>query len=127
MKTILSIFFVALSLYATAQADITPEVAAAFKKADAAGIAAHFMAQVELTTPEKEGVFSGSDAQTILARFFKENPTTAFTIKHQGTSKLDDQFRIAEMTTAKASYRVTFFMKKSDNAMQIKQLKIEQD
>ncbi|MFM7233275.1 MAG: DUF4783 domain-containing protein, partial [Flavobacteriales bacterium] len=48
-----------------------------------------------------------------------------FTVKHQGTSKLDDQFRIGELTTSKGIFRVTFFMKKSNNTLQIKQLKIE--
>jgi len=127
MKTLLALFFVACSLCAAAQADITAQVVGAFENEDAAGIATHFMAQVEITAPAKEGVFSSRDAQAVIVQFFKDNQVTAFTIKHQGTSKLDDQFRIAEMTTTKGVYRVTFFMKKTGGAMQIKQLKIEHD
>jgi hypothetical protein len=127
MKFILSLFLIAVSLCAAAQADITSQVVAAFKKGDAAAIGVHLMPQVEITMPAKEGVCPSKEAQTILTQFFKENQVTGFTIKHQGTSKLDDQFRIAELNTAKGDYRVTFFMKKNANAMQIKQLKIEQD
>jgi len=108
-----------------AQSDISPAVAAALKKGDAAALAAHLMPQVELTLLGKDGLFEKSEAQQMLAEFFKGNPPQAFSIKHQGTSKLDDQFRIGELTTSKGMYRVTFFMKKNNNALQIKQLKIE--
>ncbi len=108
-----------------AQTDITPIVTAALKKGDAATIASHLMPQVELTLLGNEGVCDRTKAQQMLSTFFRENPPQAFTIKHQGTSKLDDQFRIGELTTAKGIFRVTFFMKKNNNALQIKQLKIE--
>lgn len=117
--------FLAIGLQA--QADITSQVVAAFKKNDAAAIGTFFMPKVELVTPSNEGTFEAAEAGRILTEFIKENPVTAFTVKHQGTSKLDDQFRIAEMTSSKGVFRVTFFMKKGPAAMQIKQLKIEQD
>lgn len=126
MKFLLSTLLFVVTLHLGAQ-DITNQVAGAFKKSDAAGIATFFMPQIELTTPDKEGVMEKAQAQAALAQFLKENPVSGFTVKHQGTSKLDDQFRIAELTTAKGIYRVTFFMKKQDGALKIKQLKIERD
>jgi len=108
-----------------AQSDISPAVSAALKKGDATAIASYFMPQVELTLNGKDGLVDKAQAQQMLAAFFSENPPQAFTIKHQGTSKLDDQFRIGELTTAKGMFRVTFFMKKNNNALQIKQFKIE--
>jgi len=108
-----------------AQSDISPAVSAALKKGDAAALAAHFMPHLEITLAGRDGLIEKSQAQQMLAVFFKENPPQAFIIKHQGTSKLDDQFRIGELTTTKGMYRVTFFMKKNNNALQIKQLKIE--
>jgi hypothetical protein len=109
----------------SAQTDITSAVTTALKKGDAAGIAMHLMPQVEMTLSDKDGMFDKAQAQQLLSTFFRENPPQAFVIKHQGTSKLDDQFRIGELTTSKGIFRVTFFMKKSNNALQIKQLKIE--
>ena len=108
-----------------AQSDISPAVSAALKKGDATAIASYFMPQVELTLNGKDGLVDKAQAQQMIAAFFSENPPQAFTIKHQGTSKLDDQFRIGELTTAKGMFRVTFFMKKNNNALQIKQFKIE--
>jgi hypothetical protein len=108
-----------------AQTDISPAVSAALKMGDSGALAAHFMPQLELTLAGKDGLVEKGQAQQMLAVFFKENPPQAFSIKHQGTSKLDDQFRIGELTTAKGMYRVTFFMKKNNNVLQIKQLKIE--
>jgi hypothetical protein len=108
-----------------AQSDISPAVSAALKKGDAAALASHFMPQVELTLAGKDGLFEKTQAQQMLADFFRQNQPQAFSIKHQGTSKLDDQFRIGELTTAKGVFRVTFFMKKNSNVLQIKQLKIE--
>lgn len=126
MKLLLNTLFCLAALQLSAQ-DITNQVAGAFKKSDAATISSFFMSQLELTMPDREGLMEKNQAQTALTQFFKENPVTGFTIKHQGTSKLDDQFRIAELTTAKGVYRVTFFMKKQDGSMKIKQLKIERD
>jgi hypothetical protein len=83
------------------------------------------MPQVELTIPGNDGLFDNARAQQMLVGFFKENAPQAFVVKHQGTSKLDDQFRIGELTTTKGIFRVTFFMKKNDSVLQIKQLKIE--
>ena len=108
-----------------AQSDISSAVGAALKKGDAASIASYLMPQVELTLVGKDGVYDKTQAQQMLAGFFKENPPQNFVIKHQGTSKLDDQFRIGELTTSKGLFRVTFFMKKNNNLLQIKQLKIE--
>ena len=108
-----------------AQSDISPAVSAALKKGDAAALASYFMPQLEITLNGKDGLFEKAQAQQMLAGFFKDNPPQSFSIKHQGTSKLDDQFRIGELNTTNGIYRVTFFMKKNNNVLQIKQLKIE--
>ncbi len=126
MKFLLSLVWCFAAFQLGAQ-DITNQVAGAFKKSDAATIGSFFMPQIECTLPNYDGLMEKTQAQAALTQFFRENPVTAFTIKHQGTSKLDDQFRIAELTTAKGVFRVTFFMKKQDGTMKIKQLKIEHD
>lgn len=108
-----------------AQGDITPKVSDALKRGDAASLASFFMPQIDLTLNGEDGSYSAAEAQKILAAFFSQNTPQAFTVKHQGTSKLDDQYRIGDLNTAKGVFRVTFFMKKSGSSMQIKQIKIE--
>lgn len=125
MKTLITslLLFAAAGLYA--QNDITPLVVDALKKGDAVALSTMMMPQVELTVGNQDGTFSSAEAKSILAKFFAANPPRDFTIKHQGTSKLDDQYRIGDLSTSKGNYRVTFFMKKGGWGMQIKQLKIE--
>ena len=114
-----------LSSSAVAQGDITPKVSDALKRGDAASLASFFMPQIDLTLNGEDGTFSAAEAQRKLATFFSQNAAQNFTVKHQGTSKLDDQYRIGDLNTAKGVFRVTFFMKKSGSTMQIKQIKIE--
>lgn len=121
--SIIALFLV--SSTAVAQGDITPKVSDALKRGDAASLASFFSPQIDLTLNGEDGSYSAADAQRKLAAFFSQNTAQNFTVKHQGTSKLDDQYRIGDLTTAKGVFRVTFFMKKSGSSMQIKQIKIE--
>jgi hypothetical protein len=125
MKFLTSAFFLLFSTLCIAQTDITPAVSAALKASDAPAIASHMMPQVELTLNGTDSNVSKAEAQKSLTIFFKNHPVSSFAIKHQGTSKLDDQYRIGELGTAKGSFRVTFFMKKNGTVMQIRQFKIE--
>lgn len=125
MKYIISFILLTISSLAFSQADITPQVSAALKKGDAATLTGLMMPQVELTLNGQEKTVAKADAQRMLSSFFSDKPSTGFTVKHQGTSKLDDQYRIGDLTTSKGKFRVTFFMKNNGGAMQIRQLKIE--
>jgi len=125
MKLLTFTLLLLLSLSGWAQADITPKVSEALKKGDAAGVAVYFMPQVDLALPENDKSLSKAEAQKALAGFFVQNTVKNFAVKHQGTSKLDDQYRIGVLNTGKGDFRVTFFMRKSGDVILIKQLKIE--
>ena len=125
MKFLTSTFLLLFSTFCIAQANITPAVTVALKTGDAPAIASHMMPQVELTLDGTDSNVSKAEAQKSLTVFFKDHPVSGFAIKHQGTSKLDDQYRIGELGTSKGSFRVTFFMKKTGTVMLIRQFKIE--
>lgn len=125
MKSLIAAILVLLSSSLVAQADITPQVTEALKKGDANALSAFFMSSVELEIKGEEGTYNAATAKSIMTKFFAENQVKGFTVKHQGNSKLDDQYRIGELNTAKGVFRLTFFMKKNANTWQIKQLKIE--
>ncbi|MDZ4750590.1 MAG: DUF4783 domain-containing protein [Flavobacteriales bacterium] len=127
MKFFLTSLLIMLVSFAFGQGDITPKVVDAFKKGDGTSLGSHFMPSVDLNIKGKEESLSREVATASLVKFFSQNPVKSFEIKHQGTSKLDDQFRIGELQTANGEFRVTFFMKKTGVAMQIKQLTIEAD
>lgn len=125
MKLFVAAILFLLSSSLVAQADITPQVSEALKKGDASALSAFFMSNVELEIKGEEGTYTAANAKNIMAKFFAEHQVKGFVVKHQGNSKLDDQYRIGELNTAKGVYRLTFFMKKNGNTWQIKQLKIE--
>lgn len=125
MKFIFSFILLISSALVFSQADITPQVTGALKKGDAAALTALMMPQIELTLNGQDKTVAKADAQRLLTSFFAENPANNFSVKHQGTSKLDDQYRIGDLTTSKGKFRVTFFMKNNGGTMQIRQLKIE--
>ncbi|MFN0030718.1 MAG: DUF4783 domain-containing protein [Flavobacteriales bacterium] len=126
-QLLLSLLIATSSASMMAQTDITPKVTEAIKKGDAAALAAYFMDQIELTLPANDGTFNKAEAQKLIAKFFADYGVTSFVIKHQGTSKLDDQYRIGDLVTNKGTFRVTFFMRKSGASLLIKQLKIEEE
>lgn len=125
MKYILTVFFGAITFWASSQTDITAQVGEAIRKGDAPGLAALFMPQADVELPGSEGSLNRDQSRDALAKFFAQNPPKSFVIKHQGTSKLDDQYRIGELVTTKGAFRVTFFLKKNGNALFIRQFKVE--
>lgn len=109
----------------TAQADITPQVVDAMGKGDATAIGKLLVSSVDLTILDDEDMYPRDQVVRKLGQFFQRNTPQSFVIKHQGTSKLDDHYRIGDLTTSTGVYRVTFFMKRSSSSMEIKQLRIE--
>ncbi len=112
------VILIAAALSVSAQADITPAVIQSLGKGDAAGIGKHLVPSVDVTILDDEDMYPRDQVVAKLGQFFQKNP-------HQGTSKLDDHYRIGDLTTSNGLFRVTFFMKKSGSTMEIKQLRIE--
>jgi len=125
MKYVVSILLLFFSSLAFSQSDITPQVTAALKKGDVAALSVLMMPQIELTLNGQDKTVAKPEAQKLLTAFFAEKQPSSFAVKHQGTSKLDDQYRIGDLVTTKGKFRVTFFMKNNGGSMQIRQLKIE--
>jgi hypothetical protein len=124
MKALVLTLFLGLTLGLSAQ-DITPAVVKAIESGNAAALSQHLTPNVDLTIGDNEDMYPVDQATKKLAAFFAGHKPTSFEIKHKGTSKLDDQYRIGDLITSKGKYRVTFFIKKSDNGMKVKQLRIE--
>lgn len=124
MKALVLTLFLGFTLGLSAQ-DITPAVVEAIESGNAAALAKHLTLNVDLTIGDDEDMYPVDQATKKIAAFFAGHKPTAFEIKHKGTSKLDDQYRIGDLTTSKGKYRVTFFIKKSDKGMKVKQLRIE--
>jgi hypothetical protein len=121
--TILLTFCTLFTSYGqTAERD---QISAAILTGNAKAISAFFIASIDLTVLNTEDVYSKEQAEVILSKFFSENKPSAFDIKHQGKSKLEDYFYIGDLNTNKGQFRLTFFLKKEANGFRVKQFRIE--
>ncbi|MEM9053675.1 MAG: DUF4783 domain-containing protein [Bacteroidota bacterium] len=128
MKTIIaSLVFAFASVIAIAQSETKNEIATAIKEGNSIQLAEHFMPSVDLTVGSAEDVYSKDQAEMILKRFFEDHEAVDFKLKHEGKSKLDDFYYIGTLKTNKGEFRLTYFLKKSEDIFMIKQFRIEEN
>ena len=96
----------------------------ATQSGNASVLATGFNENVELILPNQNGVFSKSQAEYIMADFFRQNPPTAFSIIHQGQRE-NSSYAIGKYSCASGAYRFQFLTKSEGGALLIKQLRIE--
>ncbi|MCH2198323.1 MAG: DUF4783 domain-containing protein [Flavobacteriales bacterium] len=125
MKSLMTCLLLFATVVVSAQSDASDKIAKALGAGDAETIGQHLVANVDLAILDDEDMYPHDVVVKKLGVFFSENKPTKFEIKHKGQSKLDDHYRIGDLVTANGKFRVTFFMKKGDNKMSIKQLRIE--
>ena len=126
MKYFAVLLLMFLGLGSNAQADITPNVTEALAKGNAQGVGAYFAGNVDLTLPGDEDIYKKAEATAKLAAFFTSHKPSSFEVKHRGTSKLNDHYRIGELKSSAGEFRVTFFMKKEGEQFKISQFRVEE-
>jgi len=105
-------------------AQIPDEIVISIQNGNDAGLAEFFNENVELVVQTHDDVYSKSQAQQIVAEFFKSNKPKQFTIIHQG-GKDGARYAIGSLTTNTGTFRVYFLLKNKDNSSFIHQLRIE--
>ncbi len=108
-----------------AQDDVKEKVVQAMRTGNSKDLAVHFIPNIDLTIKETADVYSKAQAEQIVRKFFNDNPPVDLVIEHSGVSKLGDKYFIGILRTTTGYFRVTFFLKKTDAAFQVKQLRIE--
>ncbi len=130
MKKILYIFSWIILMFPVlsyAQTDKLPaDIVLSFEAGNAAELAKHFHTNVELIILEEEDVYSRSQAEQIIRKFFSEHKPSAFKVIFEG-GKENSRYAIGSLDTSKARYRVYILMKKQDNTPLIHQLRIEEE
>ena len=109
-----------------AQTDIAARVNEAIKNSDGVSLSKMMQAQVEISIGDFEGAISREEAQKKLVAFFANHKVSGYTPKHNGTSKIGDQFYIGDMKSGTQVFRVTVFVKKSQDGAKVSQLRIEE-
>lgn len=97
----------------------------AFKTGNAAKIASFFGDNVDLSILGKANLYSKSQAQQILQRFFTEHKPKEFAIIHKGNGGSSQYFIGKLISTANSTYRVTLNSKSEGGKSEITSLTIE--
>ena len=117
------VLFPLLSL--NAQTGKVPEgIAVSFEAGNAEELSKFFYNNIELIILEKEDVYSRSQAEQIIRKFFSEHKPEAFKIIFEG-GKESSRYAIGSLQTRNETYRVYILMKTQDGSPLIHQLRIE--
>ncbi len=108
-----------------AQEVVKDKVVLAMKTGNSRDLAAHFIPNIDLTVKDNADVYSKAQAEQILRKFFNDHPPVDMVIEHSGVSKFGDKYFIGILRTRSGYFRVTFFLKKMDEELMVKQLRIE--
>ena len=104
----------------------TDSINAAFKNGDVSVLTLNMNETVELVILEKENIYSKTQAEQILKRFFSNHKPVGFEVLHNGGSK-NSQYYIGSLKTEKGTFRVYYLLKNKDGKSRIFQLRIEND
>jgi outer membrane lipoprotein-sorting protein len=121
---LLSAFFATLIFSSISFAQIPDGIVNSIQTGNDANLAGFFNENVELVVLTHDDVYSKSQAQQIVAAFFKSNKPKQFEIIHQG-GKEGARYAIGSLTTNTGIFRVYFLLKNKNNTSYIHQLKIE--
>lgn len=124
-KWMLIIFVLVTSLITVAQEEEALIIANSCATGDVQTISEYFPSSLDMTILETEDVFSKVQATQMLSQFFKSNKPSKFEVQHKGSSKSGDYYQIGTLSTSNGEFRITFFLKKDNDQIFIKRLKIE--
>lgn len=105
---------------------IPRDIAIAFKVGTAKELARFFNENLELAVGEKEDVYSKSQAERIMDKFFVNHSPKSFKFIHQG-GKETAQYAIGKLVTFNGEFRVYMLLKKKNENPLIHQLRIDHE
>mgnify|MGYP002079185367 FL=1 len=107
--------------------ETTTQVATAIQAGNAAEVARHFNAMIDLTLPGYDDTYSKAQASQILKDFFTQNPVKSFKITRQGSSPDGSQYAIGSLETGKKIFRVYFIIKTVGGQNLLQQLQVQEN
>jgi hypothetical protein len=110
-----------------AQQGTFPEaIVLAFRAGNAEELTKHFYNNIELIILENEDVYSKTQAEQILRKFFTDHRPSSFNIIHEG-GKETSRYAIGSLSTSSGNFRVSFLIKNQEGTPLIHQLRIEKE
>ncbi|MCB9251398.1 MAG: DUF4783 domain-containing protein [Flavobacteriales bacterium] len=117
---------VSIGVLASVGGDVFSEVENAIGIGNAKLIEQHMNTSIELETPTSKGIYSRSQAELILKKFFQKYPPISFTITQKGNGAGGSRFSVGNyVSTRERTFRVTIFVKKNNQDYLIQEIKFE--
>ncbi len=123
---VLWIIFVFPAALSGQTVEIPESIVLSFRAGNAAELAKYFHDNVELIILEKEDVYSRSQAEQIIRKFFQDYTPDSFRIIFEG-GKESSHYAIGSMSSSGSNYRIYILIKKQDGEPRIHQLRIEKE
>lgn len=108
-------------------ATINGDVSTSLNAGDAKVLSGYFHWSVELSILEEESIYSRTQAEQILKKFFKEHPVVKYESVHMGNSEDGSAFEIGSLVTKSGTYRTYFLLKGNGAKQEIHQFRIEDE
>ncbi|AMR33874.1 hypothetical protein A0256_21735 [Mucilaginibacter sp. PAMC 26640] len=107
------------------KADPIDKIAALIGQGNAHEIARFFAPSVDIAVLENANVYSKTQAEVILEKFFKDNKPQSVAILHRVNSNANYNFGVVLLHTDKGKFRVAYTMKEVEKEMVIIEMRIE--
>jgi hypothetical protein len=102
-------------------------VGAAMQSGNTSQLAQYFDSNVELTILNTEAVYSKSQAEMVLKKFFTSNTPSSYKVVHNGDSGSGAIFQIGELSTSTGVYRTYVYAKEKMGMILIQEIRIEKN
>lgn len=125
MKLIYTPIVLLLFMFPAIQAGPIDKIAELIKQGNVHELAKFLADNVDMAVLDNTDVYSKTQAEIILEKFFKENKPLSVKIFHRVSSNSNYNFAVLILNTDKGKYRVSFTLKEVEKEMVIIDLRIE--
>ena len=106
--------------------DIFKDIENAMALGNAKLLANYMSTSIEIEINGQEGIYSKSQAEQVLNKFFYKYPPRSFSLSHKGNSAAGARFAVGDYVTGKEhTFRVTIFLKKIGEQYLIQEIEFE--
>jgi hypothetical protein len=127
-KSSMKILLFALLLYPSPQVytlDLQA-ITKAIGAGDAQALGRYFDAELTLSLPDREGIYTKAEAIQRVADFFSAHPPLGFSQVHEGASKEGNaRYCIGDLKTSSGNYRVYLYLKVAEDKTLIQELRFD--
>ena len=126
MKTLIFVLLFSPAFLFAQGATGLDAISAALNSGDVETLSKYFSDNVEISSQDKEQIYTKAKAADVLRSFFDANKPKSFSQVHKGTSReSSDQYCIGNLSAVTGDYRVYLYLKVSGNSISIQEIRMD--